>query len=65
MQGLVKFYKVENGYGFIKGEDDQDYFMHLSKFAEEDMVIKSGDKVEFDVEDTDRGPHAVNIRIVG
>jgi len=30
MKGTVKWYNIKKGYGFIKGEDDQEYFIHYS-----------------------------------
>lgn len=58
MKGTVKFFNASKGFGFIKGEDDQDYFVHQTATQDE---LNEGDKVEFNVEQGDRGPKAVNV----
>jgi len=62
MKGKVKFYSEEKGYGFIVSEDDKEYFVHSSGLKE---TIDKNDDVEFDVEQGDRGPKAVNVRKAG
>lgn len=62
------FRKLKDGYGFIAGLDGIDYFFHwsgLSKFTKQFRYCKEGEKVEFDVQVSERGPRAVNIRIDG
>jgi Cold shock proteins len=58
MKGKVKFYSEEKGYGFITA-DDKEYFVHSSGLNE---PIDKNDDVEFDVEQGDRGPKAVNVK---
>ena len=62
--GTVKFYNVKKMFGFITGDDGKDYFVHISGF-EEGTRIYEGDKVEFESEEGDRGPKAVNVKKVG
>ena len=60
--------KLKDGYGFIAGDDGIDYFFHwsgLSKFTKQFRYCKEGEKVEFDVQVSERGPRAVNIRVEG
>lgn len=62
------FRKLKDGYGFIAGQDGIDYFFHwsgLSKFTKQFRYCKEGEKVEFDVQVSERGPRAVNIRVDG
>jgi len=61
MKGTIKWYNSRKGYGFILGEDGKDIFLHRSAVPPE-MRLNEGDKVEYDVEDSERGPKAVNIK---
>ena len=61
MKGEVKFFNQMKNYGFIKGDDGQDYFVHGSGLAPS-TVIDQGDRVEFDAEQTPKGPKAVNVK---
>tara|TARA_X000000368_G_C22696534_1_gene564902 strand:+ start:410 stop:604 length:195 start_codon:yes stop_codon:yes gene_type:complete len=58
--GKVKFYNKEKKYGFITGDDGNDYFFHSSGVSNE-LYVQDGDKVEFKVVDGDRGKKAVDI----
>ncbi len=61
MEGTVKFFNVGKGFGFIAGDDGKEYFVHKSAL-EEGVTLNENDAVEFDVEEGDRGPKAVNIK---
>jgi len=61
MNGTVKWYNARKGYGFIEGEDSKDVFVHRSSVPM-GTFLKEGDKVEFEIEDSDKGPKAVNIK---
>jgi CspA family cold shock protein len=61
MKGTVKFFNASKGFGFITAEDGKDYFVHQSALAE-GVVLQDNDPVEFDVEEGDRGPKAVNVK---
>ena len=61
MKGTVKFFNAGKGFGFIAGEDGKEYFVHMSAL-EEGVTLNDNDSVEFDVEEGDRGPKAVNVR---
>ena len=60
MEGTVKFFNEQKGFGFISGEDGKEYFVHLSGLAE-GTSLQENDSVTFEVEEGDRGPKAVNI----
>lgn len=60
MKGTVKFFNVGKGFGFIAGEDGTEYFVHKTGLKE-DVTLNENDAVEFDVEQGDRGPKAVNV----
>jgi CspA family cold shock protein len=62
MNGKVKFFNEGKGFGFITAEDGKDYFVHISGIAD-GVMLKDEDNVTFDVEEGDRGPKAVNVKI--
>ncbi|HEC88625.1 cold-shock protein [Thermococci archaeon] len=61
MKGTVKWYNFRKGYGFIEGEDGKDVFVHRTSIPE-GISLNEGDQVEFEVEDSDRGPKAIDIK---
>jgi CspA family cold shock protein len=61
MKGTVKWFNDRRGYGFIEGEDEKDVFVHRNSIAE-GTYITEGDKVEYEVESSERGPHAINVK---
>jgi len=61
-QGIVKWFNDRKGYGFISQEDGNDVFVHFSSInAEGYKTLSEGDRVEFDIEESDRGPEAKNV----
>ena len=60
MEGKVKWYNMRKGYGFIEGEDGEDYFIHHSALSEV-RFIRENDKVSFEAVDTDKGKQAQNV----
>ncbi len=65
MQGRVKWFSAEKGYGFIEREDGEDVFVHFSAIQDEGFkTLREGEKVEFDIVQGDRGPQAANVRRV-
>jgi CspA family cold shock protein len=62
MTGTVKWFNAEKGYGFITDEEGQDIFVHYSSINVEGFkTLNEGDKVQFEVTDSDRGPQAANV----
>ena len=61
MKGTVKWYNAKKGYGFIQGEDGKDLFVHRSAIPT-GTYLNEGDQVEYEKEDTDRGPQAKDIK---
>ena len=61
--GKVKWFNQEKGFGFITNDEDgKDIFVHFSAInAEGFKTLEEGQAVTFDVEDSDRGPQAVNV----
>lgn len=61
MKGNVKWYNARKGYGFIEGEDGKDIFVHRSAIPM-GVFLKEGDKVEYEVEDSEKGPNAKDVK---
>ena len=66
MQGVVKK-KMNKGFGFITVEGQaKDLFFHsLSLEGVTFDQIQEGDAVEFDMEDSPKGPNATHVKRVG
>ncbi|MDO4772877.1 MAG: cold-shock protein [Bacillota bacterium] len=62
MEGTVKWFNAEKGYGFITGDDGNDVFAHYSQIQKEGFkTLDEGEKVSFDVVAGPKGPQAENI----
>ncbi len=62
MQGKVKWFSAEKGYGFIEREDGGDVFVHFSAIQEDGFKnLNEGQEVEFEIVDGPRGPQAANV----
>ena len=66
MKGTVKWFNDQKGYGFITPEDNsKDLFVHHSSIiAEGFKSLAENQKVEFDIEQSDKGPRAANVKAV-
>ena len=64
-KGKVKWFNGQRGFGFICDEDGNDVFVHFSGLAMDGYkTLEEGQNVEFEVEKGQRGPQAVNVKIV-
>ncbi|HOB29134.1 MAG: cold-shock protein [Dethiobacteria bacterium] len=62
MQGRVKWFNPQKGYGFIEVEDGKDVFVHYSEIQEEGFkTLEEGQEVEFEIVEGNRGPQAANV----
>jgi CspA family cold shock protein len=62
MQGKVKWFNKEKGYGFIEREDGNDVFVHFSAIQEEGFkTLYEGDVVEFEIVEGPKGLQAANV----
>jgi len=65
MQGTVKFFNSENGFGFITREGGSDLFVHHTSIVGTGYrSLEDGQKVEFDVGPGRKGDEAQNVRVV-
>ncbi len=64
MVGTVKWFNSEKGFGFIEREDGDDVFVHFSAIQVDGYkTLEEGQKVEFDIEQGERGPQAANVTL--
>ena len=62
MQGKVKFFNSEKGFGFIEREGASDVFVHYSNIAGDGYKsLEEGQLVEFDVAPGRKGDEAQNV----
>ena len=60
-KGIVKWFNVQKGYGFITS-DDVDYFVHYSSIQGDGFKkLDEGETVSFDVEEKDGKRSAINV----
>lgn len=62
MEGTVKWFSAEKGYGFIETEEGRDIFVHFSAInAKGFRTLAEGQKVKFDIVSGARGDQAANV----
>lgn len=62
MQGKVKWFNAEKGFGFIETEEGNDVFVHFSAIQQDGFkALDEGQSVEFDIVEGNRGPQAANV----
>ena len=61
-EGTVKWFSEKKGFGFIEQENGPDIFVHYSSIDSTGFkTLAEGERVNFDVEESDRGPVAKNV----
>lgn len=62
--GTVKWFNSEKGFGFIEQESGDDVFVHFSAIQGDGYrELNEGDKVQFDVEQGQKGLQASNVNV--
>jgi len=62
--GVVKWFDVKKGYGFIKREEGSDVFVHYSSIQGDDFrKLEEGQLVSFIVSETDKGLQAQDVSL--
>ena len=63
--GKVKWFNETKGFGFIERQDGTDVFVHFRAINTPGFkTLAEGQEVEFEVEQGQKGPQAVNVNIV-
>ena len=62
IEGSVKWFNESKGFGFLSREDGPDVFVHHTEIRTEGYrTLNEGDKVQFEVVDSPKGPRAANV----
>jgi CspA family cold shock protein len=65
MNGTVKWFNAEKGFGFITGDDGKDVFAHFSQIQKDGFkTLEEGQAVEFEVVEGQKGLQAENIVVL-
>ncbi|PRZ36618.1 putative cold-shock DNA-binding protein [Antricoccus suffuscus] len=65
-QGTVKWFNAEKGFGFIAVDGGQDVFVHHSAIQMDGYrALEEGQRVEFEVTQSEKGPQADQVRVAG
>lgn len=65
MNGKVKWFNAEKGFGFITTEEGNDVFAHFSQIQVDGYkALEEGQEVSFEVVDGEKGQQAANITIL-
>ncbi|AKO92058.1 MULTISPECIES: cold-shock protein CspD [Priestia] len=63
LQGKVKWFNAEKGFGFIEVEGQDDVFVHFSAIQGEGFkTLEEGQEVSFEIVEGNRGPQAANVQ---
>jgi len=63
MEGSVKFFNRKKGFGFIAGDDGNEYFVHFTALPKR-TFLRDNDRVSFDPAEGERGPKAENVKLL-
>ncbi len=65
LEGTVKWFNAQKGYGFITDADENDVFVHYSAINSEGFKkLDEGQKVTYEVVEGEKGPTATNVNVV-
>lgn len=62
MKGIVKWYDIRKGFGFIQGEDGSHIFVHKTAIPFFDIFLMPGESVEYTIGTSERGLKAVDLK---
>lgn len=64
--GQVKWFNETKGFGFLEQENGPDVFVHFSSIkADGFKTLAEGQRVQFEIQDGQKGPQAANVEVLG
>lgn len=64
VNGTVKWFNAEKGFGFITAETGEDVFVHYSQITKEGFkTLEEGQNVQFEIVEGQKGPQAANVTV--
>lgn len=63
-KGKVKWYDKTKGFGFIETEKGTDIFVHRSGILDPQLILDTGQEVEFETRQGEKGLVAFNVKLV-
>ena len=67
VKGTVKWFNQDKGFGFLSTDDDsKDVFVHFRAIESEGFkTLVEGQQVSFEIEEDQKGLHAINVKLAG
>ena len=62
ISGTIKIWNDAKGWGFIEGDDGEDYFLNIANIRK-GQSVRVNSRVKFDVNQGQRGPEAENVTL--
>ena len=63
MEGTVKWFNTKKGYGFIAGDDGEEYFVHFTAVPR-GTFLRENDRVSFEPAESERGKQAKDVKLL-
>ena len=60
-QGTVKFFNQTKGFGFVREEESEQEYVHVTGLIDE---VRENDKITFELKEGKKGLNAVNVRLM-
>lgn len=65
LEGKVKWFNNSKGFGFIETDEGKDVFVHYTSIQGDGFkTLNEGDTVTFEIEESPKGPKAINVNVV-
>lgn len=65
VEGVIKWFNEKKGFGFIQQDNGPDVFVHYSSIMSNGFkTLTEGQRVQFDIEEGNKGPKAINVVMI-